>query len=35
VDNARLKAAGYRLRYPDFSASMREIGQRFREGSLP
>lgn len=35
VDNARLKAAGYRLRYPDFAASMREIGQRFREGSLP
>jgi len=33
VDNARLKAAGYRLLHPDFVASMREIGQRFRSGA--
>ena len=26
VDNGKLKAAGYRLRYPDFAASMREMG---------
>ena len=31
VDNARLKAAGYRLLYPDFADSMREIGRRYRD----
>ena len=34
VDNARLKASGYRLLYPDFAASMRDIGRRFRDGTL-
>ncbi len=34
VDNTKLKASGYRLLYPDFAASMREIGQRFRDGTL-
>lgn len=34
VDNGRLKAAGYRLMYPDFAESMREIGRRFRDGTL-
>ena len=34
VDNSKLKASGYRLLYPDFAASMREIGQRFRDGTL-
>lgn len=33
VDNAKLKATGYRLRYPDFAASMRELGRRYRNGS--
>lgn len=31
VDNTRLKAAGYRLRYPDFTESMRELGRHRRE----
>lgn len=34
VDNARLKASGYRLLYPDFVESMREMGRRFRNGTL-
>lgn len=34
LDNARLKASGYRLLYPDFTESMRDIGRRFREGGL-
>ncbi len=34
VDNSRLKATGYRFLYPDFAASMRELGQRFRNGGL-
>jgi nucleoside-diphosphate-sugar epimerase len=34
LDNARLKATGYRLRYPGFTESMREIGRRFRDGTL-
>lgn len=34
VDNARLKATGYRLLYPDFAESMRDMGQRFRAGTL-
>ena len=33
VDNAKLKDTSYRLRYPDFAASMREIGRRYRNGS--
>jgi nucleoside-diphosphate-sugar epimerase len=32
VDNAKLKTTGYRLRYPDFAASMREMGHRYRNG---
>jgi len=28
VDNTRLREAGYRLLYPDFAASMRELGRR-------
>ena len=27
VDNAKLKSTGYELLYPDFRASMREIGR--------
>ena len=34
VDNAKLKATGYRLLYPDFAESMCDIGRRFRSGSL-
>ena len=30
VDNSKLKSTGYQLRYPDFRASMREIGERER-----
>jgi UDP-glucose 4-epimerase len=30
VDNSKLKSTGYRLRYPDFRASMREMGERGR-----
>jgi nucleoside-diphosphate-sugar epimerase len=33
VSNARLQATGYRLLFPDFAESMREMGQRFREGT--
>jgi UDP-glucose 4-epimerase len=33
VDNGKLKAAGYRLLYPDFAESMRELGRRHRNGS--
>lgn len=33
VDNAKLKAAGYQLLYPDFTESMREIGRQYRDGS--
>jgi nucleoside-diphosphate-sugar epimerase len=32
VDNTKLKAAGYQLRYPDFAASMRELGRCHRDG---
>ncbi len=28
VDNQKLKTSGYRLRYPDFNESMRELGRR-------
>lgn len=35
VDNAKLKAAGYRLLYPDFAASMRELARRAQGGSVP
>lgn len=31
VDNSRLKAAGYALRYPDFAESMRDMRRRYRE----
>ena len=34
MDNRRLKAAGYRLQYPDFAESMRDIGRRFSAGTL-
>lgn len=34
LDNGRLEAAGYRLQYPDFAESMRDIGRRFRAGTL-
>lgn len=34
VDNTRLKATGYQLRYPDFVASMQDMGRRFRNGTL-
>jgi len=34
MDNRRLKAAGYCLAYPDFAASMRDIGRRFHDGTL-
>lgn len=34
VDNAKLGATGYRLLYPDFAASMREIGRLHRNGLL-
>jgi len=30
VDNSKLKSTGYQLRYPDFQASMREMGERGR-----
>ncbi len=30
VDNARLKSAGYRLIYPDFEASMKQLGEWYR-----
>lgn len=30
VDNGRLRRAGYRLLHPDFAASMRELGRRWR-----
>ena len=33
VDNARLKGAGYELIYPDFEASMQELGARYRHGA--
>lgn len=33
VDNAKLKATGYRLLYPDFAESLRDIGLRFQSGS--
>lgn len=35
VDSGKLKAAGYRLLYPDFAASMRDLGRRYRNGSDP
>ena len=34
VDNSRLKGIGYQLLFPDFAESMREIRQRFRDGTL-
>jgi UDP-glucose 4-epimerase len=30
VDNTRLRQSGYRLRYPDFADSMRDLGARHR-----
>jgi len=33
MDNNRLKAIGYRLMYPDFVESMRDMGRRFRAGA--
>lgn len=30
VDNAKLRATGFRLAYPDFAASMRDLGRRWR-----
>ena len=33
VDNSRLKVAGYRLLYPDFAASMRDMGERWAAGA--
>jgi UDP-glucose 4-epimerase len=33
VDNSRLKAAGYELIYPDFEASMKELGARYRQNA--
>jgi len=32
VDNGKLKATGYRLLYPDFAESMRDLGRRHRNG---
>jgi UDP-glucose 4-epimerase len=32
VDNSKLKATGYRLRFPDFAASMLDLGRRYSEG---
>ncbi len=31
VDNTRLKSTGYKLIYPDFEASMKELGARYRQ----
>jgi hypothetical protein len=31
VDNTQLRQSGYRLRYPDFADSMRELGARHRQ----
>ena len=31
VDNSKLKATGFRLRYPDFAASMQDMGRRYGE----
>ena len=31
VDNAKLKATGFKLRYPDFTASMNDLGERYRK----
>jgi UDP-glucose 4-epimerase len=33
VDNGKLKATGYRLIYPDFRASMRQMGEWYREAA--
>jgi UDP-glucose 4-epimerase len=33
VQNQKLKASGYRLRFPDFRQSMRELGHRHRHGN--
>lgn len=33
VDNRKLKGAGYRLLYPDFAESMRDMGRRQRDGA--
>lgn len=35
VDNSKLKATGYQLVYPDFRASMLEMGRRAGAGSVP
>jgi hypothetical protein len=31
VDNTRLRRSGYRLLYPDFADSMRDLGARHRQ----
>jgi hypothetical protein len=31
LDNTRLEASGYQLLFPDFAASLRDIGRRFRD----
>lgn len=33
VDNARLKGTGYELIYPDFEASMKQVGEWYRQSS--
>ncbi len=33
VDNTKLKSTGFKLRYPDFAGSMKDLGERFRESS--
>jgi UDP-glucose 4-epimerase len=33
VDNTRLKSAGYKLIYPDFEASMKQLGERYRQNA--
>jgi len=30
VDNSKLKGAGYRMIYPDFRQSMKQIGEEYR-----
>jgi UDP-glucose 4-epimerase len=33
VDNTRLKSTGYKLIYPDFEASMKQLGERYRQNA--
>jgi nucleoside-diphosphate-sugar epimerase len=33
VDNTRLKSTGYRLTYPDFEVSMKQLGERYRQNA--